>query len=228
MVVAAADTGPYADIRAGTYADYSRINMPAAGQYWSDGAAAGQWAWTPHSASESDISWGDPANWPPKSAEKFVRSSDWLLLDGWADHGTYYTQRVTKELVGDASCNNLVPIASDGALQHYVRWAVQSHAYCLKAWGTITEASSGKSFEFGHTQIWSPPASCSNQYLGTRTCIKQWESWWDNNHDAPGTPISRRLERDQFIARGVGMAFKIQQYFPTPWLTELRYSWNWE
>jgi hypothetical protein len=209
-----------------TYDQFSRMFERGAGQFWSGGQAAGQWTWSPRSATESGISWGDPASWPPDGAEEFVRSGDWVLLDGWSDNGTYYTQRVTSELAGDGRCENLRPLPSDGGRQHYVQWTVPTQPYCLKAWGTITERSSGKVVDFGHTQIWSPPAACANQYLGAQTCVRQWESWWDNN-GRPGQPITRILERDQYIAKGIGMAFVVQQYHPTPWRAELRSHWTW-
>jgi hypothetical protein len=52
--------------------------------------------------------------------------------------------------------------------------------------------------------------------LGIRTCIRQWESWSDNN-STPGEPITRKLERSVYLARGVGMAFVIDQTYPHPW-----------
>lgn len=209
-----------------TYDQYSRLLTRSAGQYWSGGKVAGQWAWNPQGSGESRISWGDPAKWPPSYAERFVRGGDWLLLDGWSDNGTYYRLRVTREEIGDGDCRNLRALPSDGGRQHYVQWTIPAKPYCLKAWGTITEESSGKVLDFGHTQIWSPPAPCSNQYHSGKTCVKQWESWWDNK-DAPGAPIARRLERDQFIAEGIGMAFTIQQYFPSSWRADLRDFWTW-
>lgn len=212
-----------------TYGAYSRITQRSAGQYWSGGKAAGQWAWNPVSASESQISWGDPAAWPPSYHETFHVDGDWVMLDGWAGNGTYYNLRVTSELIGDGNCANLVPVPSRGGLQHYVKWGVSSQPYCLKAWGTLTERSSGKVVKFGHTQIWSPPAPCRNSYYGAQTCVKQWESWWDNNNgDGTTAPeISRKLERDQYVARGIGMAFVIQTYYPNDWRAELRYHWDW-
>jgi hypothetical protein len=208
------------------YGDYSRMFSRSAGQYWSGGQAAGQWAWTPQSATETQISWGDPAAWPPSSHENFVRDGDWVLLDGWTGNGTYYTQRVTQELIGDATCANLRPIASNGGRQHYVQWSIPGQGYCLKAWGTITEQSSGKIVDFGHTQIWSPPHPCSNPYYTAQACIKQWESWWDNN-GSPGQPITRKLEREAQLARGIGMAFTIQQWYPSAWHADLRWNWTW-
>lgn len=209
-----------------TYDQFSLMFTRSAGQYWSGGQVAGQWAWSPQSGTESQISWGDPRAWPPAYAERFLRSGDWVLLDGWSGNGTYYRLRVTSEQIGDGSCQNLRPLPVDGGRQHYARWTVPDQAYCLKAWGTITEESSGKVVDFGHTQIWSPPAACANQYYSGQTCVKQWESWWDNN-GAPGTPIIRRLDRDQYLARGLGMAFRIQQYYPSSWRADLRYHWNW-
>jgi hypothetical protein len=42
------------------YGDYSLMFKRSAGQY-KVGRWAGQWAWSPQSATASDISWGDPA-----------------------------------------------------------------------------------------------------------------------------------------------------------------------
>ncbi|MEU7747273.1 hypothetical protein [Nonomuraea sp. NPDC049158] len=207
------------------YGAYSRMMSRSAGQFWADGRAAGQWAWKPLSDTTSEISWGDPAKWPPSYAEKFVHDGDWVMLDGWRDNGTYYRVRITKEQIGDAKCDDLRTLATSGR-QHYVKWDIPGQAYCLKAWGTITEESSGKVVDFGHTQIWSPPAPCANAKYGRKTCVKQWESWWDNQ-GAPGKPITRKLERDQFIARGIGMAFAIQQYFPKAWRAEAHSDWTW-
>jgi hypothetical protein len=198
----------------------------SAGQYWSGEQVAGQWAWSPDSGTESKISWGDPAKWPPNSAERFAHSGKWVLLDGWSGNGTDYTLRVTREEIGDVNCANMQALPSDGGRQHYVQWTIPTRAYCLKAWGTITEQSSGKVVDFGHTQIWSPPATCSNPYHSEKMCVKQWESWWDNQ-SAPDTPIAKRLERDQFIAKDIGMAFSIQQYYPSDWRADLRHFWNW-
>jgi hypothetical protein len=207
------------------YGAYSRMFSRSAGQFWSGGKAGGQWAWKPLSATTSEISWGDPASWPPDYAEKFVHDGSWVMLDGWRDNGTYYRLRVTKEQIGDAKCGNLRTLATSGR-QHYVKWDIPGQAYCLKAWGTLTEESSGKVVDFGHTQIWSPPAPCANPDYGTRTCVKQWESWWDNQ-GKPGGVITRKLERDNSIAKGVGMAFMIRQYFPKPWSADAHSDWTW-
>ncbi|WP_216214639.1 hypothetical protein [Amycolatopsis aidingensis] len=209
-----------------TYGQYSRMFERSAGQFWADGQAAGQWAWDPRSAGESRISWGDPKNWPPSYHEKFVRSGDWVLLDGWYSNGTYYSLNVTSERVGDADCHNLRELPDADGRQHYTQWTIQDRAYCLKAHGTITEQSTGKQIDFGHTQIWYPPAECSNPYYGRQRCVKQWESWWDNN-GSPGEPIKRRLEREQLIASGIGMAFTIQQWHPKHWRADLRSHWTW-
>jgi hypothetical protein len=64
------------------YGEYSLMFEKAASQYYAGGTAAGQWAWAPLSATESDISWGDANAWPPKSAEHFIHDGDWVLLDG--------------------------------------------------------------------------------------------------------------------------------------------------
>jgi hypothetical protein len=107
-----------------------------------------------------------------------------------------------------------------------VQWKIPARPYFLQAWGTITEQFSGKTVDFFHSQGWSPPSTCSNVYLGARTCIRQRESWSDNNGD-PGQPISRKLERSVYLARDVGMAFMIDQTYPHSWHAELHGDWTW-
>lgn len=210
------------------YGQYSLMTQRHAGQFYSSGSLAGQWSWRPQ-GNESEVSWGDPLKWPPASVERFIRAGNWVLLDGYGyrDHGAYYIQRVHRQLIGDGSCRNLVPLPPEGGRQHYVQWTIPRQAYCLQAWGTITEQLTGKTImDFSHTQVWSPPSICHNTYLGTRTCIRQWESWWDNK-DAPGTPIIRKLDRSVSLARGVGMGFVIDQSYPHPWYAELHSEWAW-
>ncbi|MGH3719056.1 MAG: hypothetical protein ACRDRI_09500 [Pseudonocardiaceae bacterium] len=216
------------------YGEYSLMTQRHTGQFFSDGSLAGQWSWTPRSGTprsgtppgdESEVSWGDPSKSRPDSVEHFIHAGDWVLLDGWRDGGTYYVQRVSRELIGDGSCRNMTPLPSDGGRQHYVQWTITPQAYCLQAWGTITEQLSGKTVEsFFHSQVWSPPSTCRNTYLGARTCIRQWESWWDNN-GTPGAPVTRKLERSVYLARGVGMGFVIDQTYPHSWHAELGSVW---
>jgi hypothetical protein len=208
------------------YGEYSQMAGHRAGQFYSDGILAGQWSWTPQRDGESEVLWGDPSKWPPDSAEHFIHAGDWVLLDGWRSFGSYYAQRVNRELIGDGSCQHMTAVPSDGGRQHYVQWKIPSRAYCLQAWGTITEQFSGKTVDFFHSQVWSPPSPCSNTYLGEQTCIRQRESWSDNN-GAPGAPISRKLERSVYLARGVGMAFVIDQTYPHSWHAELQSDWVW-
>lgn len=212
--------------QAETYADYSMLFERSAGQFWADGQAGGQWAWDPQSDDESHISWGDPQAWPPSYGEEFVHDGDWLMLEGWHDNGTFYRLDLTTERIGDAQCDDMRDLPVDGGGQHYVQWQIPDEAYCLEATGVIVEESSGIEIDFSHTQIWSPPAPCSNDYYTDQTCIKQWESWSDNN-GSPDEPAELKLERDQYIAKGIGMAFEIEQTFPTPWSADLRSHWNW-
>ncbi|MGH3764964.1 MAG: hypothetical protein ACRDTX_07420 [Pseudonocardiaceae bacterium] len=209
------------------YGEYSLMTKRHAGQFYSGGSAAGQWSWTPH-GEDSEVLWGDPSKWPPDSAEHFMHTGDWVLLDGWRSFGTYYIQRVDRELIGDGSCQNLVPLPSDAAegRQHYVQWKIPPRAYCLQAWGTITDQLTGRTVDFSHSQVWSPPSPCHNTYLGGQTCIQQWESWSDNN-GSPGSPITRKLERNVYLARGIGMGFVIDQTYPQPWHAELHSCWIW-
>jgi hypothetical protein len=207
------------------YGEYSLMTQRHAGQFYADGSPAGQWSWTPRSE-ESEVWWGDPSKWPPDSVEHFVHVGNWVLLDGWHSLGTYYVQRVNRELIGDEDCRNMTPLPSDGGRQHYVQWKIATRVYCLQAWGTITEQSSGKTVDFFHSQVWSPPSTCRNVYLGARTCIRQEESWWDNN-GSPGAPIMHKLDRSVYLARGLGMGFVIDQTYPHSWHAELHSDWAW-
>lgn len=206
-----------------TYADYTMMFQRSAGQYAPADGAPGQWAWSPASPTESDISWGDPKAWPPDYAEHFVHAGDWVLLDGWRGNGTYYRLRVTKETYCAPDC---VTLPSDGGRQHYARWNVPTADYRLEAAGTITEESSGKVFDFTHTQTWGAPATCHNQRFADRTCVTQSEAWADNR-TAPGTPVRENLRRDVRIAKGLGMAFLIDNPPPAPWHAEATAYWNW-
>ncbi|MBP2478644.1 hypothetical protein JOF53_007516 [Crossiella equi] len=217
---------------AADYGDYSQLFQRSAGQYFADGRVAGQWAWKPLSATESEVAWGDPRSWPPSGGEHFIRDGDWLLLNGYADHqhGTFNTQRVTAEEIGDADCANRQPLPSNGGRQHYARWTIPAQPYCLVATGVITVGANGAKVNFRHEQIWYPPAPCTNSYLGARTCIRQHERWFDDK----GTPFSLALERDQYLAQDIGMAFRIHHTYSRgwapgrpPWNAELRYHWRW-
>lgn len=217
--------GPSSATTAEYYGQYARMFARSAGQVWSGGQAASQWAWEPVSSTESHISWGDPANWPPQYRERFVRNGSWVYLDGWWDNGTYYTLRVSRERIGDSSCANLKDLTSWGGKQHYVKWTVPTTKYRLIANGTIIEKSSGKVVNFRHVQKWSPPGSCSNAYYRDKRCIAQYEAWWDDN-GSPGT-IKHKLTRTVKLAKGIGMGFTIRQTHPSTWSADLRRHWTW-
>ena len=79
MVTAVAIVAPRtsdASTAAENYGQYSLMFEKSAGQAWAGKTAAGESAWTPLSATESDISWGDPKTWPPKSAEHFIHDGE--------------------------------------------------------------------------------------------------------------------------------------------------------
>ena len=61
------------------YGEYSLMTQRHAGQFYSEGNAAGQWSWTPQ-GDESEVLWGDPSKWPPDSAERFRHAGDWVLV----------------------------------------------------------------------------------------------------------------------------------------------------
>lgn len=207
------------------YGQYSLMFERSAGQYWAGGAAAGQWAWSPQSATESDISWGDPKAWPPKSAERFIHAGDWILLDGYNDGaGRPLTQiqRVTSEQIGSATCTGMQPIPSEGGKQHYVKWTIPSTGYCLDATGTIKPPNGSTTVNFRHVQRWSPPHACSNPYFTNQTCITQHEQWWDDNKHAFSLQLDRTLE----LARGLGPAFTNHTTVPVAWTANARYYWH--
>jgi hypothetical protein len=204
-----------------TWADYSMMNTRRAAQIWAEGVAISQYAWAPQLSGESHIYWGDPFQWPPQYHERFIDDGEWIMLDGWWGNGTYYKVRITEEKICDSTCTNCIIIASSGP-QHYTKRNVSSSTYCLKAEGSVTEQSSGNMFHFGHTQVYWAPTICSNAYISNQRCIRQWESWWDDN----GTTYQRKVDRDGYLAKGIGPGFKIYQYFPTPWQADLRYYWD--
>ncbi|MFI5691040.1 hypothetical protein ACIA58_04330 [Kribbella sp. NPDC051586] len=208
-----------------TYAQYTLMFEKAAGQYFAGGTAAGQWAWTPLSATESDISWGDPKAWPPKSAEHFIHDGDWVLLDGYNDGaGRPLTQiqRVTTETIGDANCGNMQPIPTDGGRQHYVKWAIPTTGYCLDATGTIKPPNGATTVTFRHLQKWLPPHPCTNPYYKAQTCVTQSEQWWDDNQH----PYALQLARTVELAKGLGMAFTNRTTVPLAWNADGRYYWH--
>jgi hypothetical protein len=217
---------PTAQAAAENYGQYSLMFERSAGQYWAGGTAAGQWAWTPLAdASASDISWGDPKAWPPKSAERFVRDGDWVLLEGYNDGaGRPLTQiqRVTSESVGTATCSDLKPIPSAGGRQHYVKWTVPRAGYCLDARGTIKPSNGSTTVNFRHVQKWLPPHPCSNPTFANQTCITQVEQWWDDNNHPYALQLSRSLE----LARGLGMAFTNRTTVPVKWNADGKYYWH--
>lgn len=208
-----------------TYGDYSMMFTRAAGQYSSGGQVAGQWAWSPQSDTVSDISWGDPGAWPPKSAERFLHRGDWVELDGYSDgQGNPLTQvqRVTSEQIGDANCGGMTDIPSDGGRQHYAKWTIPAQGYCLDASGTIKGTKADTTVHFRHKQVWDPPAPCANPAFSGQTCITQHEQWWDDNQH----PYGLQIDRTQSIARGKGMAFAIRATVPQTWNADGSAYWT--
>jgi hypothetical protein len=208
-----------------TYADYAMSGIRSAGQYWSGTQVAGQWSWSPQNTTESRISWGDPAKWPPTYNEQFVTVGEWVTLPGWFDNGTFYKVQTTTEWQAAADCRTGRVSLPTGGPQHYVRSTIPVAAYCLYAEGTITEQSSGKVMHFQHQQVWSPAKACGTNAYGLTGpgCVDQWESWSDDI----GTPFALKLERTATLARGLGMAFRIRQTYPSVWAADLRYAWRW-
>jgi|GEM_PF-6838593 len=216
LVVAAA-SAPRVSAQTDTWGDYSQMFKNSAGQHFSGADYGGQWTWTPQNSTTSDISWA------PNYAERMIKSGNWILLDGYNNGpGTAITQvqRVTSEKIGDVNCNNMQDLPPEnGGMQHYAQWSIPSTGYCLDATGTIKSPTNNTTVNFRHRQQWYPAAACSNTYFSGKTCISQHEQWWDdNNHGYQMT-----LDRSGAIAKGLGMAFKINQTFPSNWSSAGKY-----
>ncbi|AHI01527.1 hypothetical protein [Kutzneria albida] len=224
LLLAASPVPASAVTSAEDYGAYSMMFSQHAGQFTPDGVNLYQWAWKPTSPTESRIYWGESKSWPPSYGERFLRDGDWVLLDGYdAPDNGFNPQRVTSESVGDANCANLSPIPSNGGRQHYVRWTIPSTAYCLQATGTITVPANGAVVHFQHNQVWYPPAPCEAPGHPGQTCIRQHEQWFDDKDQ----PFGLVLERDQYIARGHGMAFLIDKTRPDQWHAHITSDWSW-
>ena len=203
-----------------TYADYTLMFQRSAGQHWnaSSNTVSGQWAWSPQSATETRITWGHPSTWPSGTAERFSHDGQWVFLDGWQDSQVYQL-RTTVEWIANADCTTgRVPLVPGGP-QRYAKWNVDTQPYCMFAAGTIRQVSTGKLISFAHQQVWSQE-TCANAYLGSRPCLKQVERWWDDN----GTPWAEKIYRTQWIGKGAGMAYRIEDHGVT---LDLRYAWTW-
>lgn len=206
----------------GTYDEFSRLGRRSAGQFGTGDSVAGQWSWRTEPSGEYSVNWEQEQ---PENRERFRRSrdGDWLLLDGWGKKGTeYYEQRVTSERIGAADCTDMKPIPSEGGRQHYVRWNIPAEGYCLDARGTIQEEKGGNEITFRHRQVWSPPEPCSNATFPDRECVTQHEVWWDDNQHEYRKTLDRKVQ----LAKGLGMAFRIDQTVPKPWSAELLRVWD--
>lgn len=203
-----------------TYADYTMMFQRTGGQHWNatSNTVSGQWAWTPQSATSSYVTWGHPSTWPAGTVERFSRDGDWIRLDGWHD-SQVYELRTSVEWMANADCVTGRVALTPGGPQRYAKWNVDSQPYCLFSLGTIRQVSTGKLISFAHQQIWSQE-TCTNAYLGSRSCLKQVERWWDDN----GTPWTEKVTRTQWIGKGVGLAYKIDSKGTK---LDLRYAWNW-
>jgi hypothetical protein len=206
-----------------TYDAYALLNQRAAGQYWSGGQVAGQWAWSPQTPTVSDIQWGDPAAWPPPTFERFERVGDWVMMLGYGDNsGTFLKQVVTAEWSGP-SLSTLTPLPVDSQQrQRYTRWTIPTQSYSMVAEGTMDWQ--GTLIHWRHQQTWSPPGSVSNAYFSARQCIRQAEVWWDDLGTAG--QMVEKVRRDHYLARGLGVAYKIVDQLHT-WQADGRYYWRW-
>lgn len=222
-------TAPPAAATSYSYEQFSLMTTRHAGQYWQNGAPAGQWSWSPNPDNTTDVSWGDPANWPPATFEHFTSDDQWVYLLGYSDRttGEYLPQVVDSERIGDVNCAHMTALATDGR-QKYVKRTIPGSAYCLDTTGHLDYH--GQRIDFRHLQVWFPPSgpTCTTEYYSNQVCLKQFEQYWDNN-GAPGSPLGMRVWRDQIEALGHGQAFIVHSYLPADhgWEAHLRYDWTW-
>jgi hypothetical protein len=213
-----------------TYDQFSMMFGSNAGQYDDvTGYPSGQWAWVPQSGSESDVSWGDPAAWPPSGYERFEHVNDWVVLDGFQNGSIWEPQVVSKELMGDVNCSDEVDVTPADGRELYSKWNVDDTAYCIEAWGRIL-VPNHPPVDFYHRQVWFPQSGpwCSNPYYANRICLKDYEVWADNNPvngGTPGGPLLLSQTRDTIFALGIGPAFIIQDYLHDDWQAFDRYFW---
>lgn len=210
-----------------TYGDFSLMTQRRAGQAWSGGQAATQWAWSPQPDGTSQISWGVPSAWPPPNFEVFRAdpAANWAYLLGYGSTaGEWLPQVVTAEWIGDANATNWAPLQVDPqGRQRYTKWTVTGTGYSLYAVGHMDWA--GERVDFIHQQKWSAPKTVSNAYYSNRRAVVQSEIWADNA-GRPGSELFVKQDRDQYIALGLGMAFRIVDRLAS-WSADLRYSWAW-
>lgn len=224
-----------------TYAAYSMFDKFAYGDYYATGTdqVGGQWAWAPQPNGTSRIMWGMPwpKDKPPTYQEEFEHVGDWVNLNGWYDNGTFYRINTTTEWQAAADCRTGRTFLPTGGPQHYTRWLVPAASYCLYAEYTVTEVSTKKVIHAVHQQVWGAPAACPvnkapntlrspgvngvEKPIVVTDCISQWESWADDRGRVAGD-IQVTLERSALLARGVGMAYQINQTFPSSWRADER------
>ena len=206
------------------YGEYSMMSQRHAGQFYSGGSLAGQWSWTPH-GDESEVLWGDPSKWPPDSAEHFIHSGDWVVLDGWRSFGKYYVQRVNRELIGDTSCRNMTPLPSDGARQHYVQWNIPAQRTAFRR-GALSRAVQRQ----GRGLLPFPG-------VVTAEFVQQRLSRDTNLHTAVGILVGQQWQRrraDHSQARTKRLpgprcrnGLHDRSDFPHSWSAELHSDWIW-
>jgi hypothetical protein len=209
------------------YGDYSLLTQRRAGQAWSGGQPATQWAWSPQPDGTSRIAWGHPSSWPPPNFEVFRAdpSVNWVYLLGYGDTaGQWLPQVVTAEWSGDANAANWTPLALDPqGRQHYARWTIPSAGYSLYAVGYMMWQ--GAKVDFIHQQKWAAPRSVANAYHPAHLAVTQSEVWADNFGN-PGGSLVVKQDRDAYLAKGLGMTYIIVDRHAS-WRADLRYSWAW-
>lgn len=211
------------------YGQFSMMTVKAAGQVWAKddtSKTVAQWAWKPGRNGTSEVRWDKAGDWQGKSThtETYVHKGGWVYLSGFVNKktGVSYKVRVTSEKIGNAQCGNMKSLASNGGLQHYVKWTVPSAGYCLISVGKIT-SSKGEVVHFRQQLKWNKPGNCATKYHGTVRCIRQSEVWSDDN----GHAMKVTRVRDNYLGKGFGPGLIMNQTKPAAWHADLRYTWRW-
>jgi hypothetical protein len=183
----------------------------------------------------------NPANYH----EYFQKSANglWIDLDGYQeDPGPYLVQRVSsmeKATWTGSACTSWASVAVDNPpREHYALWQIPVTGYCLRSYGEIYNPSSGPGTGtlFFHMMVYfTGTESCSNSWYSGQTCIRVWDSWWDECHSSgdcpggtPGVTLVRRAEKTVWLARGIGPVFKYQEEYPGNWSAGIYSYWNWQ
>jgi hypothetical protein len=176
-------------------------------------AKKSEWATNPISATRTDITWGDPNNWPAKAGDPTtveeweVKSNcrggkNFIWLNAYRNDyaGTTKSYRfpiVTTRAeiqVGNGPWSDITAGGSCGTNgQPYMLNSVTTDSYSLRVWGNILNKDGvtvGTQFFWQERVSYVSAATNScwqSDSVSTRPAIKQEEAWWDTKN--PGWSI---------------------------------------